>query len=159
MFLKTGDFLKAAEVFEKGGKYVLAAEMLQKANASSLKAAELYEKGGEYFEAGRLFLQLKLVDRALSALQKIGMESEQYGSVSLLIGKIFLQKGMTKLAVEKLMKVIGNEPVNTSTIEHYYYLGRCYELSGEGEKAKAIYEKILAEDYHFSDVKQRLSGL
>lgn len=159
MFLKGDDFSGAAEAFEKGGEYVFAAEAHVKAGAPPLRAAELYEKGGDYFHAGRLLLQLDLADSALAALQKTPADSVHYKSASLLIGKIFLQKGMTELAAEKLTKVIGSEHVTASNLEHYYYLARCYEISGKREKAKATYEKILAEDYHFSDVSQRLARL
>jgi hypothetical protein len=35
-------------------------------------------------------------------------------------------------------------------------LAYALERSGEADKAKAIYEKILVEDYNFRDVRQRV---
>lgn len=161
MFLKINDFLRAAEAFEKAGKYVSAANAYLKTGDSGLKSkgARLFEKGEEYFEAGNIFMQLNTMDRALKAFQKIDAGSPNYNSASVLIGQIFLQKGMVKLAIEKFSKAIANESVNRANLELYYYLGICLEMSKEREKATVIYEKILAEDYDFRDVSQRLSRL
>jgi len=161
MFLKINDFLRAAEAYEKGGKYILAADAYHRVEDRNwrLKAAELYEKGEAYFEAGEIFAQLNLTGRALSAFQKTDVESPHYTAASIVIGKMFLEKGMIKLALEKFLKVIGNQPVGKSNLEPHYCLGLCYEASGEKEKAKAVYEKILAEDYHYKDVNQRVQRL
>ena len=160
-FLKIMDFLRAGEAYEKGEEYVLAADAYHKLDDKNwkLKAAAFYEKGGKYFDSGELLLELDLTDRALSAFQKIDRDSVHYTTASVLIGKIFLEKGMIKLAMEKFSKVIGGEPVSKSNLEAYYYLGLCYEASGEKEKAREVYEKILAEDYQFRDVRRKLSEL
>jgi tetratricopeptide (TPR) repeat protein len=73
------------------------------------------------------------------------------------LGRIFWQKGMTDLAVEKFNKAIGNEPVNKLNLEPYYYLALYHELSGKADVARNIFNKILAEDYHYRDVSQRIS--
>lgn len=66
---------------------------------------------------------------------------------------------MVKLALEKFSKIIGNQPVNKSNLEPYYFLALCYEASGDEEKAKSIYDKILIEEYNFKDVRQRVEKL
>jgi tetratricopeptide (TPR) repeat protein len=85
--------------------------------------------------------------------------SESYMTASIRIGEIFLKGGMLKLAFEKFTKIIGNGPINKSNIEAYYYLGLCLESAGTVEKAKAIYRKVLSEDYNFRDVKKRIEQL
>ncbi len=159
MYLKAGDFLKAAEAFEQAGSFLAAAEAYQKAGQNDRKVAELYDKGGEHLRAGLLFMQLDLIDNALVVLQKIGPESPDYRPASVPIGRIFGQKGMTHLAIEKFNKVINNEPVNKANLEPYYYLALYYELSEKVDDARTIFNKILAEDYHFMDVSQRVSRL
>jgi tetratricopeptide (TPR) repeat protein len=161
MFLKIDDFLRAAEAFEKGGRYLLAADAYLRVDDRNwrLKAAELYEKGEDYFRAGEIFTLLNLTERALSAFQKTDADSPHYAAASMAVGKMFLEKGMIKLALEKFLRVIGNRPVGRSTLEAYYYLALCYEASGEKEKAKAIYQKILAEDYHYRNVNEKVLRL
>lgn len=159
MFLMVNDFLKAAEAFEKAGRYILAADAYQKAGRTDRKVAELCDKGGEHLSAGRLFMRLDLVDSALIALQKIEPENPDYKPASVLIGRIFRHKGMTNLAIEKFNKAIGNEPVNKSNLEAHYYLALYHENSGKTDVARTIFNKILAEDYHFMDVSQRVARL
>ncbi|MBI5073621.1 MAG: hypothetical protein HZB62_00380 [Nitrospirae bacterium] len=159
MYLKAGDLLKAAEVFEKAGSFIAAADAYQAAGQTDRKVAELYDTGGEHLKAGRLFMQLDLIDHALVVLQKIGPESPDYKTASVPIGRIFGQKGMPHLAIEKFNKAINNEPVNKANLEPYYYLALYHELSGKFDEARTIFNKILAEDYHFMDVSQRVSRL
>lgn len=154
-FLKVNDLKKAADAFEKGGNYIQAAKAYEKLGSTLIKVAELYEKGKGFFDAGRLYFKLGQIDRALNALQKVEAHSEDYTTASLLIGMLFLKKGMLKLAFEKFTKIIDNQPLNKSNIEPYYFLALCYEASGDREKAKSIYDRILIEDYTFRDVKER----
>ncbi|MBI5846440.1 MAG: tetratricopeptide repeat protein [Nitrospirae bacterium] len=159
MYLRGNDFSKAAEAFEKAGNYIPAAEAYQKTGQIDRKVAELYAKGGEYLRAGKHFMQLELIDNALTVLQKIEPESPDYKTASVAIGRIFGQKGMAHLAIEKFNKAINNEPVNRSNLEPYYYLALYYEISGKTDDARTIYNKILAEDYQYMDVSQRVSRL
>lgn len=159
MFLRVDDALRAADAFEKAGNFVLAARTYQKAGVTTLKVAELFEKGGEYFEAGNLYLRYDLPEKALNAYQMVDPGSESYMPASLLIGEIFLKKGMLKLAFEKFRKIIGNDPVNKSNIDAYYHLGLCLESAGATEKAKAVYGKVLSENFNFRDVRQRIEQL
>jgi len=159
IFLRIDDFQRAAEAFEKAGNFVLAAKMYHKAGCPTIKVGELFEKGCDYFEAGNLYLQSGLPDKALDAFQMMNPGSENYIPASILIGKIFLDKGMLKLAFEKFKKIIGTEPVNESNIEAYYFLGRCFECAGENDKAKKVYSRVLSERFNFMDVRQRIAQL
>lgn len=159
MFFKIGDFAKAGNSFEKSGNLLWAANAYEKAGSKTGNVPDLYEKAGEYFEAGRRYHELGLTDKALNSLQKIEPDSEGYGEASTLIGKIFLDKGMIQPAMERFQKTISNKPLNKLNIEPYYFLALSLEKSGEMEKAKALYEKILAEDFHFRDTAKRLKEI
>jgi len=159
IFLRMEDLQKATDAFEKAGNFALAARTYKKTGLETPRAAELFEKGGDYFEAGNLYLASGLSEKALGAYQMVPPGSDNYIRASLMVGKIFLKKGMLKLAFEKFKKIIGNETVNKSNIEAYYYLGICLESAGVAEKAKAVYGKVLAENYNFRDVKQRLERI
>ncbi|MFZ3065459.1 MAG: protein kinase [Nitrospirota bacterium] len=158
-FVKANDFQKAAETFEKGKNYIWAAKAYEKIGDATPKVPELYEKAGEYLEAGKGYKKLGILDRAVNTLQKIDAVSDNYRDASIMIGEIFLDKGMTKLALERFQKLIGNEPVNKSNLEPYYFLAVSCEKTGDAEKAKEIYDKILSEDYHFKDVVRRSKEL
>jgi len=155
MFIKVNDFQKAAEAFEKGGKYIWAAQAYEKIGDKTAKIAELYEKEGDLFKAGTYYNELGLLEKALNALQKLDEASEYYEVASIMIGEIFMKKGMLKLAIERFQKFIDNKPVSQSILLPYYYLGLCYEESGKNDLAKAIYDKILAVDYQYKDVHDR----
>lgn len=159
MFIKVNDVQKAAEAFEKGGKYVWAAQAYEKIGNKTARVAELYEKGGEFFKAGSYYKELGLLDKALNVLQRLDETSEYYGLASIMIGEIFMNKGIIKLAIERFQKIIDNKPISQTTLLPYYYLGLCYEESGKKDRAKAIYDKILAVDYQFKDVHERSSKI
>lgn len=156
IFLRMNDLQKAADSFEKAGDFALAARTYQKAGCSTARTAELFEKAGDYFEAGNLYLASGLSEKALDAYQRVDPGSDSYMPASLKIGELFLKKGMLKLAFEKFKKIIGNDPINKSNIAAYYYLGVCLESSGAVEKARTVYGKVLAENYNFKDVRQRI---
>ena len=100
------------------------------------RLATLYEKGGDCYAAGRLFVKLGQLDRALNVLQQVDPASPNYASASLLVGMIFLKRGLTDLAREKFLKIIDNQPVGKSNLEPYYFLALCHEQAGEAENAR-----------------------
>jgi tetratricopeptide (TPR) repeat protein len=157
IFTVLNDLPQAAEAFAKAGRPLEAAQALEKSGGDLLRTAGLYEQGGGFYQAGRLYIRLGELDRALAALQHVDPASAAYPQASLLVGMIFLKRGMTNLAQEKFMSIIGVRPLQRATLEPYYFLALCHERSGEREKARAIFEKILAEDYNFRDVRTRLT--
>jgi len=159
MFMKVNEFQKAAEAFEMGGKFIWAAQAYEKTGYKGAKIAELYEQGGEFFKAGSYYKELGLLDKALNVLQKLDETSDYYWSASITIGELFMKKGMVKLAIERLQKIITDKPVSQSILLPYYYLGLCYEDSGKNDMAKVIYDKILAVDYQFKDVHERANKI
>jgi tetratricopeptide (TPR) repeat protein len=158
IFAVLNELPRAAEAFAKAGRPLEAAQALEKSGGDARRIAELYEQGGGFYPAGRHFVKVGDLDRALAALQQVDAAAAEYPQASLLVGMIFLKRGMTNLAQEKFAKVIGERPIQRATLEPYYFLALCHERSGEPEKARAIFEKILAEDYGYRDVKARLAG-
>lgn len=157
-FSLANDPARAAEAYEGAGNYLQAAQSYETVGSDKEKLATLYEKGGDFFPAGRLFVKLGQLDRALNVLQQVDPAATNYTSASLLVGMIFLKRGQTDLAREKFLKIIDNQPVGKSNLEPYYFLALCHEHAGDAETAKAIFAKILAEDYNYRDVRKRLGG-
>lgn len=157
-FSLVNDQARAAAAYEGAGNYLQAAQAYETVGTDKEKLATLYEKGGDFFPAGRLFVKLGQLDRALNVLQQVDPASTNYSSASLLVGMIFLKRGLVDLAREKFLKIIDNQPVGKSNLEPYYFLALCHGHTGDAEGAKAIFSKILAEDYNYRDVRKRLGG-
>lgn len=157
-FSLANDLARAAEAHERAGNHLQAAQAFEKVGGDKEKLATLYEKGEDFYPAGRLFVKLGQLDRALSALQRVDPSSANYTSASLLVGMIFLKRGLLDLAREKFLKIIDNQPVGKSNLDPYYFLALCHGHAGDAASAKAIFAKILAEDYNFRDVRKRLAG-
>jgi tetratricopeptide (TPR) repeat protein len=155
-FSLANDLARAAAAHEQAGNYLQAAQAYETVGTDKEKLATLYEKGGDCYLAGRLFVKLGQLDRALNVLQQVDPAAPNYPNASLLVGMIFLKRGLADLAREKFLKLIDNHPVGKGNLEPYYFLALCHEHAGEPERAKSIFSKILAEDYNYRDVRKRL---
>jgi len=157
-FSLVSDLARAGEAYERAGSFLQAAQAFETVGIDRERLATLYEKGEDFYPAGRLFVKLGQLDRALNILQQVDAASSNYASASLLVGMIFLKRGLTDLAREKFLKIIDNQPVGKSNLEPYYFLALCHERAGNAEAANSIFAKILAEDYGFRDVNKRIAG-
>jgi tetratricopeptide (TPR) repeat protein len=155
-FSLINDPARAGEAHERAGNYLQAAQAFETVGGDREKLATLYEKGGDFSAAGRLFVKLGQLDRALHVLQQVEPASTNHASASLLVGMIFLKRGLSDLAREKFLKIIAGQPVGKSNLEPYYFLALCHEKAGDAESARSIFTKILAEDYNYRDVRKRL---
>ncbi len=171
MYLMGGDFYQAAEMFlkakqprsaaiayERAKEYLRAAEIYQRMGEYQ-KQAELLEKTGNFYEAGVIYYQNNLTERAITALQKVEKNSKNYRKACALLGDIFKEKKLLTQAIYKYRDAIAGERVNKSTLHPYYNLARVLEDHGNIDAALEIYERILSEDYTFSDVSQRIEKL
>ncbi len=171
MYLLGGDFYQAAEMllkakqprsaaiaYERAKEYLRAAEIYQRLGDYQ-KQAELLEKTGNFYEAGVVYYQNNLTERALTALQKVEKNSKNYRKASALLGDIFKEKKLLTQAILKYRDAIAGEGINKLTLHPYYNLARVLEDHGNINSALEIYERILSEDYTFSDVSQRIEKL
>ena len=184
MFQEVGDFARAGDLFFQAGFYAEAAENFSLVNDLA-RAAEAHERAGNYLQAaqalrdgrqrqgktrdalrkGRGFLSGRPAFRQARAAGP-GSERTPAGRPRLdklrervAAGRHDLpQAGTDRSAREKFLKIIDNQPVGKSNLEPYYFLALCHEHAGDAENAKAIFAKILAEDYNFRDVRKRLAG-
>ena len=154
LFLEAGEEASAADCLEKGGRFKEAAELYMKLNLYD-KAAKMQEAGGNYFGAALLFKQEDKIDQSIAYLQKVDSRSGDYYQASLLLGQILIERGMIDAARERYQKIISQEPIALHNIEFYYQLALICEKRKEFEEAQSLYEKILAEDYNYKDVKGR----
>ncbi len=149
---------KAASMFERGDDFRAAARLFEQTGQKD-RASALYEKAELFFEAGKLACEVGKNEHGIQLLQKIDPESEHYQAATLILSRLFIEKNLASLAVEKLSRVLGDRPISAQTLEHFYYLGRAYESIGKTREAISTYKKVMAERYGYEDVEQRLARL
>lgn len=185
LYYSINNYIKAGEMYEKAKEYELAAQMYEQANLPQ-KSAELYEKAGnltkakalyksagdekkliitlirekKFLEAAEQYLRAGEIDNAIQSLQMVEpVDEANYYRACVYLGGIFLKKNMIIQAIEKFKKAIGNKPLDKPTIDAYYGIARAFESSGNAERALLIYDKIIAEDYNYRDVQNRIKLL
>lgn len=154
-YMKAGNEEEAAKMFELGREWKTAAEISYKYKKYQ-KAGELYEKAGDHFNAGQCFLKIDDDKRSLSNFQLVKKGDPNYEKAIPQMANIFLKNRKPHLVIEKVGKLLREQPINKSNIEWYYVLGQAYENSGNFKQAFDIYQRILTEDYTFKDVHQKI---
>jgi tetratricopeptide (TPR) repeat protein len=181
-YRKLEDFTRAAQAYERAGDRAQAADMYRVGGHPG-RAAANYEKIGRYEEAaeawleagdahrhadalvragallraGEVYQREGKLDEAIKVLQQIPASAPDFASASALLGSIFQGRGQLGLAVMKLRQAIGDGSVDRSNLRLHYTLATVHEANGELHEAVAVYERILACDYHFEDVEKRLA--
>lgn len=158
VYLRAGRKEKAAVMFERGGDFEQAAKLYEEVEDRA-KASELYEASGRFFEAGQLAQQLGEPDRAIQLLQQVDAAHEQYEAATLILSRLFIDKNMPALAVDKLDRLLGGQQIGAQTLPHYYCLGLAYEKLGKTQEAIETFRKIMTERYGYEDVEARIERL
>ncbi|MGB3941692.1 MAG: protein kinase [Candidatus Manganitrophaceae bacterium] len=158
LFLSVGDHTSAAQSLEKGGRLKEAAELYVQLHEYH-KAAQIQEAAGNYYDAALLCKQQGQTDESISYLQKIDSHSSDYQRASLLLGELLIEKGMIDAAQDRYRKIISEDRVGPHRLEFHYQLALLHEKRKEFEEAESLYEKILAEDFSYRDVKTRSATL
>ena len=158
VYVRAGLKDRAAASYEKGGEFETAAKFYEEAG-NDPKAIELYEKAGLTFKSGEAAAKAGDRDTAIALLQRVAPQDENYRPATELLARLFIEAKMPGLAVERLQRALGSEPVSAANLDLYYWLGAGFEASGNGREALGIYKKILAEDLRFRDVEKRVARL
>lgn len=155
LYQSLGDPLSSAKALESGKRYREAAQ--QYINAGQFEqAARMLEEIGDFYEAGLIFSKLGRVEDTIAFLQKVDTQSNHYFEASLMLGRIFMDRGMLDTAKERFKKLILKREISSETLEPFYHLAQIYEKNMDFSNALVLYEKILAENYKYKDVPERL---
>ncbi len=154
-YMKIGNDEEAAKMYEMGRDWKTAADISLKYKKYQ-KAGELYEKSPDYFNAGLCFLKIDDDKRALSNFQMVTQDSPDFEKAIPQIAALFLKNRKPHLVIEKIEKLLENQPVTKSNIEWFYQLGLAYENAGSFKPAHETYMKISAHDYNFKDIQQKI---
>ena len=156
MFQLAGDRERAAANFERAGSFTEAAEC-HALGGDDRREAELLTRAGAHLRAGQIHREKGRDDDAIAVLQLVEPSSPEFAPASALLGQIFRERGMYNLAVKKLRQALGASELARDNASAFYTLANVYEECGQARDAVELYEKILAFDYHYEDVSQRLA--
>jgi tetratricopeptide (TPR) repeat protein len=154
-YLKASNEEEAGKMFELGKEWKNAAEISLKYKKYQ-KAGELFEKAEDFYNAGVSFLKVDDDRRALANFQKVKSNSADFETAVTQMASLFLKNRKPQLVIEKIGKLLQNQPINKLNLEWYYALGQAYENAGNFKKAFEIFQGILTEDYSFKDIHQKL---
>ena len=155
MFRLSGDRAQAGECFELAERYTEAAECWALVGNSD-KEAELLAKAGDFLGAGEVYHREGVDEEAISVLQRVEPDKPEFARASALLGDIFRSRGQLSLAIKKLKQAIGDDVLSRENLEAFYSLAVLYASDNQPAEGVEIFEKILAFDYHYRDVEQRL---
>ena len=156
MFRQAGDRSRAAQNYERAGRFAEAAECYEEGGDTARQAAML-EQAGECFRAGQLHGENGREEEAIVALQKVGPEDADFAAAAAVLGKIFRDREMYPVALAKLQEAVGQRELDRDNVAAFYCLATVHEAKGDIEEADQLYQKILAFDYHYEDVEERLA--
>ncbi len=155
IFLSTDEPLLAAQALEKGKRLKEAAKLYLQSGAYEV-AARLLEESGDYYDAGMIFYKLGRMEDTVAFLQKVDTQSENYYPSSMVLGQIFMDRGMLDAARERYKKLISRREIGPETLEPYYNLALIYEKNRDYQNALLLFEKILAESFNYKDVRNHI---
>jgi serine/threonine-protein kinase len=158
VYVRAGLKDRAAPSYERAGDLETAARLYEE-TGNTRKAIELYERSGFTFKSGEAAAKAGDRDKAIALLQRVAPNDEHYPAATELLARLFIGAGRPALAVERVQRAIGGQPVSSSNIGLYYWLGAAQEALGSTSEALAVYKKVQAEDLQYRDVEARMARL
>ncbi|MCX7625768.1 MAG: protein kinase [Candidatus Sumerlaeaceae bacterium] len=164
LFHQLGDELLAAEHFELAGDHKQAGYLFRKLEQDE-RAVENWEKwlaanpgdGQVAWELSQIYAGTARYNEAIKVLQSIQDDPELRRDVLRLMAECFIEKGLYEVAADRLLEALGPEwKAQRDNLELVYDLAIAFERAGRLEEAKELYSKILAVDYYYRDVVQKL---
>lgn len=158
VYIRAGLKDKAAAAYERGSDWETAGKLYDEIG-NGRKAMEMFGRAGLSFKSGEAAFKAGDAERAIAQLQRVGASDESYRTATELLAQLFIERGEPALAVERVQKTLGNEPISAHNLDLYYWLGLAHEAAGQGDEALRVFKKIQAEDLGFRDVAQRAARL
>ena len=168
-FMRRGEFLAAAEMYFLAEDQAKAAHCYEEAGhldeAARFRAllgehdreADLLDRAGRFLASGQIYHRQGMGDEAIDVLQKVESTHEDFSQASALLGDIFSGRRQSSLAIKKLKQAIGGRELDRDNLPVYYTLATVYDANDDVAEALEVFEKILAFDYHYRDVEERLA--
>jgi tetratricopeptide (TPR) repeat protein len=112
-----------------------------------------------HYDLGMAYLEMNLLTEAIREFQ-FAASSPTYQVRSLeMIGRCFISQNQPKLAIKQLSKglkmVEGDE---RAALGIKYSLGLAYEMVGDTEKARTLFEDVYVVDVTFRDIEEKMKS-
>jgi tetratricopeptide (TPR) repeat protein len=158
MYAAAGQPRAAAVSLERLGKRPEAAQYYQQAG-DHREAARVLQEIGDFFGAAREVLAAGVGEDAMAVLQQVEPESERYLEATVLLGDLFLERSLDGPAREKYERAVALRSSGPESVYPTYQLARIQERQGNLQEALRLYEKVVAEQFDYRDVQERVSEL
>ncbi|MEE9180744.1 MAG: protein kinase [Vicinamibacteria bacterium] len=157
-YQRIGELVRAAEMFGRCQDYEQSAALYEKAGDMG-QAARMFGEAGHYYRAAVAAKKAGMVDQAIAHLQKVRPDSSEYSASLVELAEHLLERGLPGVAVQKLRKALGNQPLHSANMDAYYAMAEASQEMGDIDEACEIFRSIVAEDYDYRDAVGRLQEL
>ncbi len=140
-YQRIGELTRAAEMFGRCQDYQQSAALYEETGDSG-QAARMYGEAGLFYRAALAAKQDGLTDLAIAHLQKVAVDSPNYQASLVELAAHFKDRGLPGVAVEKLRKAIGEDPLSADNIDLYYAMAEACQEMGDIERACEILVSI-----------------
>jgi len=171
LFETIPEHMRAAQAFERGEAFERAAAAFESAGAlgearacfqrggNTQQASEIALRMGDLLEAGEGFYGMGAYDRALETLQAVPESAPQRRAATVLLGRIFLEKGLLDRAREKLESLNADPPASKDGLDILLVLAEVHERAGEFLRALNLLEQVHDFAPEWGDTAERLERL
>jgi tetratricopeptide (TPR) repeat protein len=113
-----------------------------------------------HYDLGMAYLEMNLFAEAVREYQKASRSSDYQVKSLEMIGLCFLKQNQPQLAIKQLTRGLAQIDENDAeALGIKYNLGLAYEMIGEVDKAKAMFEDVYVVDVTFRDVAEKVAAL
>jgi len=153
--VRAGDKARAATFFENAKQFDRAAELRAELGHFEL-ASKFFAQSARYFEAAQAAAKTEAQqEEMVGYLQQVGPDDAHYQEATVQLARLFVRRGWSSLAVEKLLMVLGQEDVRADNLGLWDVLAKAYQAQGELRKAADLLHRIMAVQYDFNDANKR----
>jgi len=141
----------------------LAGELVQREIEVFTARVERYPKDSKLkFELAQRLVRVRKVPQAIPYLQQASSDQRLEVDVLLMLGECFVSEKKNELGLRQFQKAIPKlDPHDRPDMfkKAHYMVGRICETLGKNEEAEEHFNEVLAIDYGYKDVLQRLEAL
>ena len=134
---------RAAEMFDRCQDYEQSAALYEKAGDMG-QAARMFGEAGDYYRAAVAAKKAGMVDQAIVHLQKVRPDSSEYPASLVELAEHLMERGLPGVAVQKLRKALGDQPLYSGNMDVYYALAEASQEMGDIDEACEILRSIVA---------------
>ena len=147
----------------KQNSTALAVELVKREIEVYSRRIERHPKDSRLkFDLATRYMRIQKWGQAIPLLQQASADQRLESEVLVRLGQCFINDGKKELArrqFDKAIPTINAHDRPDLFKEAHYFLGRVCEDAGQRDQAEAHYSEILAVDYNYRDVRERLEKL